>query len=310
MKYFRPLVFTVSVLGALSSCRPSSQDNYLYDASTDQVEIQVTEQSKRLALRAGAKKLTKLKQVAITKDVSGTVTPNGSTYVNLNKDDVKIAYDLELTVDTDTSCKNTSTSGVALHNGAKFSVSCVPGPALTDQVRTACKELSTDTGIAEYDEGTDACACLKREKKMLKYADYTGRVSLFKIECKNSGTLENLKTVCTDIKDKLCPTCKVEAEKCECPTKTTLAFAQYLTNVEAFRKDCAGDIKATAPTGSEPGFDVFKKDCTENNGIFVDSISGVEKAACTCQKNNETPQVVTYSDYKQGGAAAIAKVCK
>lgn len=310
MSYIRTLMLIIAATAAASACRPSSQDNYLFDASTDQVEIQVTDQSKRIALRAPAgKKLTKLNQLALSKDVTGTVTPNGKTFVNLHKDETKLAYDVEITMDANNLCKSTSSSGVALNNGGKFNVSCVPGPALTDQIKLACKELATDAAVAEYDETTETCNCLKRTDKLLKYADYAGKVSLFKIECKNSGTAENLKTVCTDIKDRQCPTCKVEADSCECPSKAKLSYDKYLTNIEGFRKDCGLLKTPTSPVTADAEHAAFSKACKENNGTFVTSSSGNEKAVCICQKDSDTPSVVTWSEYKEGGSEAISKLC-
>jgi hypothetical protein len=274
----------VLLLATSFACRPSASDNYLFDSSTDQIKIDVIEQNKRITFKAPAgKKITKIKSISVAKERIGKFSAGvDKKYVSLFSDTEKPLYDIELTMDVDSSCR-TPTNGVTLTNGGSFNVGCVSESALVTQLKTACKELSADPKIASFEEAKDSCNCLNRVNKSMKYSDYLGRVTSFKLECKNSGTSEQLKTFCTEIKDRQCPTCVVEALSCQCPKKVTLSYDSYLTNVEEFRNRCENPIAAVDTKPIDPSLtatqvaELFESECKKVRGL-----KSVSTDNCVC----------------------------
>ncbi len=274
------------LLSIFVACRPSANDNYLFDSSTDQIKIDVFEQNKRMTFKAPAgKKITKIKAIATAKERSGKFTAGvDKKYVSLFSDTDKPVYDIELTMDTDSNCR-TATNGVTLVNGGSFNVGCVSQSALATQLKTACKELALDATVAIFDETKDSCDCLKRANKNLKYSHYLGRANSFKLECKNSGTIEQVKALCTEIKDRQCPTCIVETISCQCPKKVTLSYDKFLTNIEDFRSQCENPVVAidAKPIDSSLSTtqiaELFETACKKNVGTI--STSAVN-TTCRC----------------------------
>jgi len=248
MSIVKLATFISLLLATCISCRPSANANYLFDTSSDQIKIEVVEQNKRLTFKAPAgKKITKIISFSTAKERSGKFTAGvDKKFVSLFNDSEKPVYDIELTIDEDTTCR-TPTNGVTLKHGESFNVGCVSQSALTAQLKSACKELSTDPLVATFDETKDSCSCLKRTNKSMKYADYLGRAASFKLECKNSGTSDQIKSFCTEIKDRQCPTCIVEALSCQCPRKVTLSYDKFLDNIEEFRNQCENPVTAITP---------------------------------------------------------------
>ena len=270
---------------AVSACRPSGSDNYLFDASTDQIKIDVIEQNKRITFKAPAgKKITKIKSIATAKDRAGRFTPGiGKKYVSMFSDTDKPVYDIELTLDIDTNCRS-ATNGVTLTNGSSFIVGCVSQTVLVTQLKNACKELASDPNIASFEETKDSCACLKRVNKTMKYSDYLGRQTSFKIECKNSGTAEQIKALCTEIKERQCPTCVVEAISCQCPKKVTLSYDRFLTNIEDFKNQCENpestDLKPVDSNLTTSQIkDLFDEECKKVGSLKTET----QTASCRCQ---------------------------
>lgn len=300
------LMFSLVLL--FSGCRPASQDNMLYDSSTDQVQIKVTEQSKRLSLRGpNDQKIVGLKELATAKDSSGSFTPAASEkYVALFITDEKLTYSVDLDMGTGTNCKTVAPSGVPLYNGATFNVSCVSETALTTQLKASCKELASDAAIADYDESKDYCTCLKRTDRSLYYKNYFGKASQFKLDCKNTATREQLKSICTEIRDRQCPTCVVDSLSCECPKKVTLNYDSYLSNIEKFRSECqlpAGEDVKPVQSGltAEQMNQKFEDDCHTASGTIT--VSG-SSTACKCKTNT-----VGIDEWKKD-TNSLNKACK
>ncbi len=276
---------TAALLLAVFACRPSASDNYLFDTSTDQIKIDVVEHNKRMTFKAPAgKKITKIRAIATAKERVGKFTPGiDKKYVSMFSDIDKPVYDIELTLDADNNCR-TATNGVTLTSGGSFNVGCVSQSALVTQLKTACKELAVDTTLAVFDETKDSCSCLKRTIKTLKYSEYLGRANSFKLECKNSATVEQLKTFCTEIKDRQCPTCIVEAISCQCPRKVTLSYDKFLTNVEDFRSQCENPVATVEPkpidstltTGQ--ALDLFETECKKFGAMNTAAVN----TSCKC----------------------------
>lgn len=267
-----------------ASCRPASQDNFLYENAAEQVQINVTEQKRQITFKGPTgKKITNVKQLSISKDQPGKFTPaSGKKYVSLTTSGEKTLYDIELVISTDTSCKNSTAAGVPLHNASSFSISCVNENVLTAQLKSTCNDLATDPTIAEYDETKDACTCLKRSPdKLLKYSDYFGKVSAFKIECANTATREQLKSICTEIKDKQCPTCTVGALSCECKKSVILVFDDYLETVDSFRNKCE-DPKFIKPVTTETPAQLLEKFEAECKKTGTLSTASSTEKSCLC----------------------------
>lgn len=295
--YLKILISVVALI--TSACRPSSQDNFLFDSATDQVPIKVSEQKNLITLRGPTgKKITRVKQVSTSKDQTGTFIPAGNkTYVSLATTGEKNLYDVELTLDTTVTCKNTTTTGVPLHDASTINFSCVNETALTSQLKGACKELSIDAATAEYDEKSETCNCLKRTTdKLLKYSAYFGKVSTFKVECANTATREQLKTICTEIKDKQCPTCIVGTLSCECSKKVTLVFDEYTQKVDMFRDRCEepktlNPVDATLTNTQQ--LLKFETDCKRLGTLPTDNKTLGNPCTCTNGK------VVLFDDWKK-----------
>ena len=280
---------TAALLLAICACRPSANDNYLFDTSADQIKIDVVEQNKRMTFKAPAgKKITKIKAIATAKERTGKFSAGvDKKYVSMFSDTDKPVYDIELTLDADSNCR-TATNGVTLTNGGSFNVGCVSQSALVTQLKTACKELAAaDPAVATYDEAIDSCSCLKRTNKILKYSDYLGRANSFKLECKNSATTEQLKTLCTEIKDRQqCSTCLIEALTCQCSKTVTLTYDNFLTKVEEFRSQCEKPIATVEPKPVNPNLTTaevtarFEMECKERFGEM--NIAAVN-TTCKCR---------------------------
>lgn len=307
------ILITLTVL----SCRPASMDNYLYNASTDQVQIKVTDHDNRVILAGPEKqKITTLKKLATASEQKGSFKPDGTKYVSLHNGSNQLKYEIEIGLDKK-NCKETTTGGTHLTNGTIFSVGCVSGTDLTDQIKAACKELSADKTIAEFNETATSCKCLRRQNPDLKYADYVGRVTAFTTDCKNSATSEQLKAICADIKDKYCPTCVVENLTCECPTKKTLMYSQYLTNVEGFHKECIDKKPDQNSTDSTTVFmgpmspeDSLEKDCKEFKGEFRKQQGSAP--VCVCVENVGIFPIevtITVEEYRKDGRTLVENMC-
>lgn len=305
-KYFLFLIPVAIMLA--SSCRPSSQDNFLYDNAGEPMQIRVTEQNRQITLRGPAgKKITRVKQLGISRNQTGRFTPAYSKkYVSLVNNAERNTYDIELTIDTNVSCKNSTTNGIALHNLSNFNISCVNETALVNQLKTACKELATDAATAEYDENRDTCNCVKRTTdKLLRYSDFFGRISTFKAECTNVATREQLKTICTEIKDRQCPTCVISQLSCECPKRVTLNFDEFLTKVDSFRSRCEEPnvLKPVDPTlTSAQQQEKFETECRRSGTL---STASTTLKSCTCTNGS----IVGFENW-QRDQDALNKSCR
>lgn len=236
----RRLPLTFALL-ALAACRATSNDaGVRADGGGPAVNISTSKKFYTVSSSDASIKLAELRSLSLAIPRSGRIEPDEMTnrqYLSIPRAaDPALAVDFALGTSDGRACRPASAAG-APFSGA-VAVACATDTEAFAAIEALCAKMAEDPKLAAVDG--ESCVCRNRKVQKLAFADYRGNAARFEIDCKNAATEAELKGVCADIVARTCGDCKVEAERCGCPSGVTLSYKTYVSDVEGFRAACGG----------------------------------------------------------------------
>lgn len=300
------LLIALEAAAACRPARPASDASNLRDNNGSNGTAMTGTQNVTVTMDAGGKytfkperselRLTELRELSMFAEKRGKVgNLKAKSWITLPA----ASFAVELAAQPDLVCKSVApnmTTGVGLKGSVPFN--CASQAEQKREIKEICRELSADTTIATFEDAKDSCYCPKRRVPELRYADYVGRKSLFRAECKNVATKPELKQICTEIQGKYCKTCKIEELSCECPKGQAVQYSQYLNDPEGFRTACLDGVTPLSGDQAQQA-DRFRAFCNAAGGTFLDASrtnSGRVECECRAQRRYTVEDYEYYKD--------------